>query len=105
MGKIIDACGMTCPAPILLVKDTLEQSHPQELTVLVDNPASFENVNRFLTSKGYFLTSSQDGEVYRLEASYSRENRELKVEPPAETSSDQAAQKIVVLITADRLGS
>ncbi|MFW2365346.1 MAG: sulfurtransferase TusA family protein, partial [Desulforhopalus sp.] len=105
MGKIVDACGMTCPAPILLVKDTLEQTNPQELMVLVDNPASFENVNRFLTSKGYSVTDSQDGEVYRLEARYSQENPDLRADNPTETLEEQSGQKILILVTTDCLGS
>lgn len=105
MKKIVDACGMTCPAPILLVKDTLEQINPQKLTVLVDNPASFENVNRFLTSKGYSVSNSRDGEVYRLEARYSQENPDLRTDNLTETFNEQSAQKIVILVTTDCLGS
>ena len=105
MGKIVDASGMTCPAPILLVKDTLEQTNPQELTVLVDNPASFENVNRFLTSKGYSVTNSQDGEVYRLDARYSQEKADLRMDNPTEALDEQSGQKVLVLVTTDCLGS
>ena len=68
MGKTIDACGLTCPAPVLLVKDAVEQTNEQEITVLVDNAASMENVTRFLGSKGYSVTDSQEGGIFRLEA-------------------------------------
>lgn len=105
MGKIVDACGMTCPAPILLVKDTLEKTNPQKLTVLVDNPASFENVNRFLTSKGYSVTNRMDGTVYQLEACRNQEDPDLGTDSPSDTTGEQAGQKILVLVTADRLGS
>ena len=105
MGKIVDASGMTCPAPILLVKDTLEQTNPQELTVLVDNPASFENVNRFLTSKGYSVTNRQDGEVYRLDAHYSQEKTDLRMDNPTKTLDEQSGQKVLLLVTTDCLGS
>jgi selenium metabolism protein YedF len=105
MEKIIDACGMTCPAPILLVKDAIEQTHPETLTVLVDNPASFENVNRFLTSKGYSVTHSQDGNVYRLEAQSGQESLDIEAEQPRDSRVDQSGQKIVVLVTTDCFGS
>ena len=105
MEKLIDACGMTCPAPILLVKDAIEQTNPQRLTVLVDNPASFENVERFLTSKGYSVTHGQDGDVYRLEALGSLEKAEVTTKQPPEKHADQPGQKIIALITTDCLGS
>lgn len=106
MEKIIDACGMTCPAPILLVKDAIEKNNPQKLTILVDNPASFENVTRFLASKGYSVTDSLDGEVYRLEAQSSLEKSEVREEKKAPgTIDDQSSQRIMVLVTTDSLGS
>jgi selenium metabolism protein YedF len=105
MEKIIDACGMTCPAPILLVKDAIEQTSPQKLTVLVDNPASFENVNRFLASKGYSVANSQDGAVYRLEAQHSQENSDVRADKPKENLDEQSGQRVMVLVTADFLGS
>jgi len=105
MVKVIDACGMTCPAPILLVKDAIEQTNPQKLTVLVDNPASFENVNRFLASKGYSVAYSQDGAVYRLEAHHSQEISDARVEETKQNPDEVAGQKILVLVTTDCLGS
>lgn len=105
MEKIIDACGMACPAPILLVKDAIEQTNAQKLTVLVDNPASFENVTRFFASKGYSVTKTQDGEVYRLEAQCSQENSYVGEKKPKENIDEQSGQKIMVMVTTDCLGS
>lgn len=105
MDKIIDACGMNCPAPILLIKDAIEKTDPQQLTVLVDNPASFENVNRFLASKGYSVTHKQDGEVYRLEAQGKQKSSNVKIEQPQKYIDEQSDQKIIVLVTTDCLGS
>ena len=96
---------MTCPAPILLVKDAIEQTNPQQLTVLVDNPASFENVTRFLVSKGYSVEDSKDGAVYRLEAKHSQESSEARADKPNEHFDDQTGQKVLVLVTTDCLGS
>ena len=96
---------MTCPAPILLVKDAIEQTNPQKLTVLVDNPASFENVNRFLASKGYSVANSQDGAVYRLEAQHSQKNPDVRTDKPNENLDEQSGQRVMVLVTTDCLGS
>ncbi len=105
MGKIINACGLTCPAPVLLVKDGVEQNNDNELTVLVDNGSSMENVTRFLNSRGYTVTDSQEDGIFRLEA-----RRDQKVgtdSQPATTqvSRDAAEQKVLVLVTSDSLGS
>ena len=105
MGKIIDACGLTCPAPVLLVKDAVEQENGQELTVLVDNAASMENVTRFLGSRGYSVTDSQKDGVFRIEARCDQQAAKVSAEKTAEIRQDPAGKKILVLITSDCLGS
>lgn len=105
MGKTINACGLTCPAPVLLVKDGVEQNNDSELTVLVDNAASMENVARFLNSRGYTVTDSQADGVFRLEARRDENGTYISQEKPAETNRDAAATKNLVLVTSDRLGT
>jgi selenium metabolism protein YedF len=104
MGKTIDACGLTCPAPVLLVKDAVEQTNEQEITVLVDNAASLENVTRFLGSRGYSVTDSQEGGVFRLEARHGQKTSAVGTEQ-AKKYTQEAGQKILVLVTSDTLGS
>ncbi len=105
MGKIINACGLTCPAPVLLVKDGVEQNNDNELTVLVDNAASMENVTRFLNSRGYAVTDSQEDGVFRLEARRDQNDTHVRQEKTTKISRDEAAKKILVLITSDHLGA
>jgi selenium metabolism protein YedF len=105
MKKTIDACGLTCPAPVLLVKDAVEQSNAQELTVLVDNAASLENVSRFLGSRGYSVTDSLEGGVYRLEARGDGNSSAVPAQKSAVRAEKAAEQKVLVLITSDCLGS
>ena len=61
MTKTLDARGLACPAPVLLVKDAVEKENLLELTVMVDNEASKENVSRFLSTKNYSVTKSSQG--------------------------------------------
>ncbi len=105
MGKTIDACGLTCPAPVLLVKDAVEQTNEQEITVLLDNAASMENVTRFLGSKGYSVTDSQEGGIFRLEARCDREVSTAAEVQSATNTRPSAEQKVLVLVTSDCLGS
>jgi len=105
MAKIIDACGLACPAPVLLVKDAVEQTREAELMVLVDNAGSAENVSRFLSSRGYVVNETQDNGVFRLNASC--EGRDVVDATPQRgvQSQEDDVQKVLVLITSDTLGS
>lgn len=105
MGKVIDACGLTCPAPVLLVKDAVEQTDEQEIIVLVDNEASLENVTRFLTSRGYSVTDRKEGEMFRLQAQCDQKVSGVNMEQTEENIPDPEGQKILVLITNNCLGS
>jgi selenium metabolism protein YedF len=105
MGKVIDACGLTCPAPVLLVKDAVEQTDEQEITVLLDNEASLENVTRFLTSRGYSVTDRKEGEVFRLQARCDQVVSGADMKQTEENIPENEGQKILVMITSNCLGS
>lgn len=104
MTKILDARGLTCPAPVLLVKDAVERAGELEMAVLVDNEPSRENVTRFLHSRGYTVTAVQEGEAVRLKAHRNGESPATREQTEADAER-AAAQKILILITTDRLGS
>jgi selenium metabolism protein YedF len=103
MVKKVNACGLTCPAPVLLVKDAVESEQPEELEVLVDNDASMENVNRFLTSKGYQVSCAPRGDDFSLHAIRDGQPSTEQPQGPA-INIDAENQKIVVLIMTDRMG-
>ena len=105
MAKIIDACGLACPAPVLLVKDAVEHTRQAQVAVLVDNAGSAENVTRFLNSKGYVVDESQENGVFHLGASCEAgEVPDDALEKVAEPVDDDQ-QKVLVLITSDTLGT
>lgn len=105
MAKKIDTCGLTCPAPVLLVKNVIEHSVENELTVLVDNEASRENVTRFLTSKKYHVTNESEGTNYKLTARLGDPEQPLiETERNIEKGRGEN-QKILVLLTTNRFGS
>ena len=109
MSKTIDACGLACPAPVLLVKDTVEKEAVRELSVIVDNEASKENVSRFMNTRGFTTTDEQVDGNFIVRGI-------IDGDPPAEPvtttearrkkeAGDDENQKILVLIATDRLGS
>lgn len=63
---MVDARGYSCPMPVIMVQKAVKDGAPQTLEVLVDNRCSLENVTRFANNKGYSVTSSQEGEDFRL---------------------------------------
>ena len=54
MTMLIDASGLSCPQPVLLVHQAIKQG-VKELDVLVDNEASRENVTRAAEKNGYLV--------------------------------------------------
>lgn len=105
MAKTIDACGLTCPAPVLLVKDATDQADGQDLIVLVDNQSSLENVSRFLGSRGYSVSEDQEDGVFRIGARCDRETSEVSTGATGKRVDHEEGQKILVLVTSDRFGS
>ena len=60
--KTIDARGLSCPEPVIMTRKALSSGEPS-YEVLVDNPASRENVTRYAEHQGYTVSvSEQDGE-------------------------------------------
>lgn len=60
--KTIDARGLSCPEPVIMTRKALS-SGEQSYEVLVDNPASRENVTRYAEHQGYSVSvSEKDGE-------------------------------------------
>lgn len=62
MNKTIDARGLSCPQPVLMTLDAIKSGETNEMTVLVDNEASKENVSRAAMSKGWAVTEISEEE-------------------------------------------
>jgi selenium metabolism protein YedF len=101
--KEIDARGLSCPQPVLLVKKAVEGENPKSLVVLVTGDTPKGNVTRFAESRGYRVEATPEDDTYRLI---------LKREKaPAGATADSAkvtpwasAGGAVVFITSDKFG-
>lgn len=103
--KEINACGLTCPGPVLKAKELIDSEQPDSMSVLVDNIASSENVGRFLTSKGYLVEKKQEGDNYLITG---HRDQDFVVEEPATSSAKPLVGnkiKTAILITSDKMGS
>jgi selenium metabolism protein YedF len=61
----IDCRGKACPQPVITAKRALEQLKEGEVVLVVDNPASSENVERFARSQGCSVhVVEKEGDYY-----------------------------------------
>ena len=105
MTQTIDARGLACPAPVLMVKEAVEKDHLDAVEVLVDNEAARENVSRYLGYQRFSVSTMPEGNDFKISARREGDAPEAIQEP--EFSCKAAAehtQKIMVLIATDRLG-
>lgn len=60
---MIDARGLSCPMPVVMVQNEVKKSAPDELKVQVDSMVCVENITRFANSKKYDIeVEKKDGE-------------------------------------------
>ena len=63
---MVDARGLLCPMPVVMVQKEVKTNHPDALEVLVDDQCAVENITRYATGIGYKVAVSQDGPDYKL---------------------------------------
>ena len=66
MKKRIDARGLSCPMPVIMVQKEIKKSVPDVLEVLVDNRVAVENVTRFARSVEYAISCKELGDEFVL---------------------------------------
>lgn len=106
MNNNLDCRGLTCPAPVLQVKELLEREALLSLSIIVDNEAAWENVSRFLEYQQFHIVTERQGSDFRMTAT-----RETA---PAQTAScpiprqrqvaESFVKKILVMVTTDTMG-
>jgi len=101
---------MICPKPVILTKQAID-SGEKEIEVLVDNDVSFQNVKRFLKSRGYSVIDDikQDDGTYVIRGKYEgpsedRTERRQTTSLTSTTSAQNDKKSIGILILSDTLG-
>ena len=61
----VDAAGLSCPEPVILLKKAI-QNH-DAVRLLVDNRASAKICGRFAQSKGYNVSVTRPDDLYILD--------------------------------------
>jgi len=92
----VDCRGMACPQPVVMAKQAMEKLKEGELTIILDNPSSCENVERFVQSQGCSVKLEKEGQDFYLHIK--------KVAFKEEAELPQKNEKIVVYINSQYLG-
>lgn len=106
MIQELDCRGMECPAPVLQVRNALENETPVTLAVLVDNEAARQNVSRFLEHQNYRVSSELQGGGFRVVGTRTEGAISSKKSPPAPVTKkkESGTKKIMVLVTSVHMG-
>lgn len=64
---MVDARGLSCPIPVLMVQEEIKKNSPKTLEVLLDNDTAKGNVTRLGRKLGYEVRVEElEDEEYRL---------------------------------------
>jgi len=95
----IDCRGMGCPQPVITTKQALDQFKENELTIIVDNQSSSENVERFARSQGCSVKTETKGQDFYIHIQKAAGGDEGK-----KSGLDEKTKKVVVYINSNLLG-
>lgn len=102
----LDCRGISCPAPVLRVRDALEKESPVAITVRVDNEAARQNVIRFLEHHNYQVSSEMLGGEFLVVGT--KGDGEAASEMPSPTPVAEkrggGGKKIMVLVKSEHMG-
>ena len=64
MKKTVDARGLSCPEPVIKLKEVIDSSN--EIELLVDSQVCVENCTRFAESKGFGVSVEGGTGLYTM---------------------------------------
>ena len=66
MAELVDCRGLSCPEPVILTRQALQQATGGKVTVTVSNAVARDNVSRAAKSMGWQVTVETDGDDFKL---------------------------------------
>ena len=103
--RVLDARGLPCPQPVILVRKALAEGGFDTLEITVDDPASRENLLKFAAyAKCLVEEVKSEGELTRIRLAPQGAGAPITGEAPAPVPAREAGQGGVVLLTADGIG-
>ena len=66
MPESVDACGLSCPQPVILTRRALEQAGTGEVIIHVDTMTQVQNCSRAAEKLGWQASYEEKGDIYEL---------------------------------------
>lgn len=66
MAADVDACGLSCPQPVILTRTAIQESSGDELVVLVDSMTQVQNCTRAAAKLGWQASCEEKDDVFEL---------------------------------------
>ena len=100
--QTVDARGQACPKPLILTKQALKEIPAGEsIQVLIDNPTSRQNVERFLIDNGMTPECTEKDGVFTVVV---RNRLEPLSHPDAASYCTSQAAPHVIALSCDKMG-
>lgn len=62
--EILDARGLACPEPVIMVQQATKKSNDFE--IIVDNNIAVQNITRFCNNKGFYIDKKEENGDFKL---------------------------------------
>ena len=62
--KTLDACGISCPEPLLMLKNALKTE--KEILLLVDSKTALGNCEKYARKKGFLVNTTGGDDKYEI---------------------------------------
>ena len=66
MPELVDCRGLSCPEPVLLARQALQEAGENDVEIVVSNAVARDNVTRAAKAMGWNVTVDQEGEDFKL---------------------------------------
>lgn len=66
MDGTVDARGLSCPQPVILTREALQETQGGEVVVLVDTMTQVHNCSRAAGKLGWLASYEEKGNVFEL---------------------------------------
>jgi len=100
--KIVDATGLLCPQPLIMLKQALlEMNVGEEAEILTDNDTSFKNLTTFLDDQDAAWEHKKEGATYTI---YTRKPAKDFENVDAAAYCSTGSTDYVICIKSERMG-
>ncbi len=100
--KIVDAGGLLCPQPLIMLKQALlEMNVGEEAEILTDNDTSFKNLTTFLDDQGAKWTHKKEGNKYFI---YTSKPAKDLTNVDAASYCSTGNSEYVICVKSDKMG-